>query len=191
MSEYHVESSETVYDGVLSRARMDRVRMPDGDTRRREVMEHVPAVAVVAVDQGCVVLVRQYRHPLRDWFLEVPAGLLDVEGEAPDAAARRELIEEVGLEPGRLDELVTFANSAGWTDEQTTVYLATDLREATPPDGFAAEAEEAGMQVVRMPLDEAVARARRGELRDAKTVIGLLLAEARVGAPGRRGEPAD
>ncbi|MBW3601830.1 MAG: NUDIX hydrolase [Actinobacteria bacterium] len=191
MSEYHVESSETVYDGVLSRARMDRVRMPDGHTRAREVMEHVPAVAVVAVDQGCVVLVRQYRHPLREWLLEVPAGLLDIEGEAPDDAARRELIEEVGLEPGRLDELVTFANSAGWTDERTTVYLATDLRPASPPDDFSADAEEAGMQVVRMRLDEAVARARRGDLCDAKTVIGLLLAQARLQAAGRRDATAE
>ncbi|MDP8978358.1 MAG: NUDIX hydrolase [Actinomycetota bacterium] len=191
MSEYHVESSETVYDGVLSRARMDRVRMPDGHTRPREVMEHVPAVAVVAVDRGCVVLVRQYRHPVRQWLLEVPAGLLDVEGETPDDAARRELIEEVGLEPGRLEELVTFANSAGWTDERTTVYLATDLRPARPPDDFSADAEEVGMQVVRMPLPEAVEAAHRGELCDAKTVIGLLLGQARLEAAGRRDAPAE
>jgi 8-oxo-dGDP phosphatase len=177
---YEVEASDLAYDGALSRVRVDRVRMPDGSVAEREVVEHPSAVAVVCVDDdGQVVLLRQYRHPLRDYVLEIPAGKLDTDGEGPAETARRELAEEVGLAAGRLVELLTFHNSSGWTDEQTTMYLATDLSPATA-EGFTPEAEEADMEVVRMPLREAVDRARRGEIADAKTLIGLLLAAGMV-----------
>lgn len=181
---YDVESSEGVYDGQLSRVRVDRVRMPDGQVASREVVEHPDAVAVVAVHDGEVVLLRQYRHPFGRQLLEIPAGKLDTEGEEPARAAGRELAEEVGLEATALDELLTFANSAGWTDESTTVYLATQLRPVDAPEGFRAEAEEAHMEVVRLPLAEAVAMARRGDIADAKTVIGLLLAADRLAGAG-------
>lgn len=180
---YAVEDSRVAYDGELSRVRVDRVRMPDGSLATREIIEHPDAVAVVPVHaDGTVVLLRQYRHPVGTSVLEVPAGKLDVTGEEPGAAARRELAEEVGLSAGALVELLTFHNSSGWTDETTTVYLATDLRAVDAPADFTAEAEEADMAVVRMPLGEAADAARRGELSDAKTVIGLLLAAARLDA---------
>lgn len=176
---YVVEGSHVAYDGQLSTVRVDRVRMPDGDAVEREIVEHPDAVAVVPVhDDGTVVLLRQYRHPLGRTILEIPAGKLDVKGEAPEDAARRELLEETGLEARELTELVVFANSSGWTDEHTTLYVACGLRTADRPDGFTATAEEASMEVVRMPLDEAVAMARSGELVDAKTVLGLLLVDA-------------
>jgi 8-oxo-dGDP phosphatase len=178
---YEVESSELAYDGQLSRIRVDEVRMPDGDVVEREIVEHPSAVAVVAIDaDGMVVLLRQYRHPVGDLVLEVPAGKLDVDGEDPAEAARRELTEETGLAAGALTELVTFDNSAGWTDEQTTVYLATDVEPGEVPDDFTPKAEEAAMEVVRMPFADAVAAARRGEIPDAKTLIGLLLAADRI-----------
>jgi 8-oxo-dGDP phosphatase len=177
---YEVRGTELVYDGQLSRVRVDRVRMPDGDVVDREVVEHPSAVAVVPIDdEGRVVLLRQYRHPVGGHVLEIPAGKLDVSGEAAADAAARELHEEVGMVAGRLEELVTFDNSSGWTDERTTVYLARDVRDEERPAGFVPTAEEAAMEVVRMPLAEAVAAARRGEVPDAKTLIGLLLADGR------------
>lgn len=178
---FEIESSEVVYDGQLSRIRVDEVRMPDGDVASREVVEHPDAVAVVAVDgEGQVVLLRQYRHPIRSEELEIPAGKLDEAGEGRDEAARRELAEEVGLAADTLVELVTFHNSSGWTDETTTVYLATDVFPVDAPAGFTPHAEEADMEIVRLPLAEAVARTHRGEIPDAKTVIGLLLAGQRL-----------
>jgi len=179
---FEVVESRRAYDGALSGIRVDRVRMPDGEVVSREVVEHPDAVALVPVDaDGNVVLVRQYRHPLTEHLLEIPAGKCDVEDEEPAATARRELIEEVGLAAADLTELIRFHNSSGWTDETTTVYLATGLSAADPPDGYVAAAEEASIEIVRVPLPEAAGRAERGELADAKTVIGLLLAAARLG----------
>lgn len=178
---YDVESSRIAYDGELSRVRVDDVRMPDGGLASREIVEHPDAVAVVPVEaDGTVVLLQQYRHPVRQTVLEVPAGKLDVPGEQPADAARRELAEEVGLAATSLIELVTFHNSSGWTDEATTIYLATDVCAVDSPAGFSPEAEEADMEIVRLPLAELAARARRGELHDAKTLIGVLLAADRL-----------
>jgi ADP-ribose pyrophosphatase len=165
----------TVHDG-FSTVHVDRVRMPDGSETDREVVEHPDAVAVVPVmDDGTVVLLRQYRHPVGGYVLEIPAGILDVEGESVADAGRRELAEEIRMQAGRLDHLTTFWNSAGWNDERTHVYLGRDLRPAEP-DGFTAEAEEADMEIVRLPLADALAAVRDGTITDAKTVVGLLLA---------------
>lgn len=184
VNDYEVVESRRAYEGELSRIRVDRVRMPDGEVVTREVVEHPDAVALVPVDaDGNVVLVRQYRHPLAEHLLEIPAGKCDVDDEEPSATARRELIEEVGLYAADLTELVHFRNSSGWTDEATTVYLATGLSPADPPDGYTAAAEEASIEILRVPLSEVVGRAQRGELADAKTVIGVLLAAARLVAP--------
>ncbi|MDQ3342273.1 MAG: NUDIX hydrolase [Actinomycetota bacterium] len=178
---YEVESSKVTHNGVMATIRVDRLRTPDGDIAEREVVEHSSAVAIIAIDDdGQVVLVRQYRHAVGDRVLELPAGKLDVEGELHEAAARRELLEEVGLVADSFEELTRFYNSAGWTDEQTTVYLARGLRDGTVPADFAPKAEEADMDVVRMPLEQAVALAEDGELSDAKTLIGLLMAGSRL-----------
>lgn len=177
---YETVTSEVVYDG-FSQVRRDEVSMPDGSSAVREVVEHTDAVAVVPVmGDGSVLLLRQYRHPLGRYILEIPAGKMDVEGEDPAETGRRELVEEVGYRAGSMQALITFENSAGWTDERTHVFLAEGL-EPQRADDFTPEAEEADMEVVRVPLQDAVAMARRGELTDAKTVIGLLLAEARLG----------
>lgn len=177
MGHYEVKSSHVAHHGVFLRVRVDEVAMPDGTVRRREVVETQPAVAVVALDdQGRVTLLRQYRHPLAQRVLEVPAGKLDVEGEEPLAAARRELAEEAGLAAGTWELLTRFQNSGGWTDEHTSVYLATDLRPVAQPHGFEAEAEESDMEVLRVQLDDAIGLVQNGEISDAKTVIGLLLA---------------
>lgn len=179
-----VTSSDLVYDGQLSRVRLDRVRFPDGHEASREVVEHLDAVAVVPLhDDGTVTLLRQYRHPLGAEVLEIPAGMRDVADEPAERAAHRELAEEVGLHADELTPLVTMANSAGWTDERTAIYLATALTGTPAPDGFTAEAEEAGMAVVRPPLAEAIAEVQSAANADAKTLVGLLLTERRLTGP--------
>ncbi len=177
---FETRGSETTYDGMLSRVRVDEVAMPDGSVSDREVVEHPDAVAVVPLtDDGSVILLKQYRHPHGRYLLEIPAGKLDHEDEEPEEAARRELVEEVGLDATDLQPLVTFHNSAGWTTESTTIYLASGLREARPDEDFVPKAEEADMEVVRLAFDDAVLMASRGELPDAKTIIGLVLAAER------------
>lgn len=177
MGGYQVQSTTVTHEGTLSTVRVDQVVMPDGSVADREVVEHDSAVGVVAIESdGTVVLIRHYRHAVGERMLEIPAGKLDVEGEAPIDAARRELAEEVGLEADGFVELIHFANSAGWSDEATTVYLAAAARPCGTPEGFTAEHEEADIEVVRMSLDDALARIDAGEITDAKTVIGLLLA---------------
>jgi 8-oxo-dGDP phosphatase len=172
-------ASATPYAG-RSTVRIETVRTPEGGEVEREIVGHDDAVAVVAVTaDGEVVLLRQYRQAVRGYVLEIPAGTLDVEGEEPREAAARELAEETGYHASDLEHLVTFDNSAGWTDERTHVYLATDVRLDGTPDGFEAEHEEADMSLVHLDLAEAIGLARRGELPDAKTLIGLLLTEGR------------
>lgn len=177
---FETVSSETVYEG-FSTVRVDEVRMPDGSTAEREYVVHDDAVAVVPVmDDGSVLLLKQYRHPIGRYVLEIPAGKMDEEGESPAETGRRELREEVGYTADELVHLVTFENSAGWSDERTHVFLARGLREAAPPEDFEAQHEEADMEVVRLPFAEARAQAERGEIGDAKTLIGLLLAGPHV-----------
>lgn len=172
---FAVTQSQVTHEGMLTTLRVDTVRMPDGDTAEREIASRPDAVAMVPVTAGGeVVLVRQYRHAVGGYMLEVPAGLLDVDGEDTDEAAQRELAEEIGVRAGTLERALTFHNSSGWSEESTIVYIATNLREVTPPEDFTAEAEEADMDVVRVPLTDAIAAVRRGEITDAKTVIGLL-----------------
>lgn len=184
MSSYDVTASHLVYRGRLATVRVDTVAMPDGP-HEREIVEHPDAVAIVALDDaGQVVLVQQYRHPLARRMLELPAGLLDVADEAPEAAVRRELAEETGLAVDEVTPLVTFANSAGWTTETTTLYLGRGVRDVQRPEGFEATAEEADMQIVLVPLEEAVGTVLAEEHADAKTLLGLLLATRAVaGAP--------
>lgn len=172
---YEVISSEEAFTSRFTTIRVDQVRMPDGKVTDREIAEHPSAVGAVALDDdGQVVLLRQYRHAFGRKFLELPAGKLDVEGEDPAEAMHRELAEEVQLAAGTMTHLVTFTNSAGWTTERTSVYLATDLSPAPRPDGFVLEHEEADMEVLRVPLSEAVAMVHDGRIVDVKTVVGLL-----------------
>lgn len=175
---FEVVESQVTHEGVMSTLRVDKVATPDGDVATREVAVRPDAVAIVPLtDDGDVVMLRQYRHPVGRYELEIPAGLLDVEGERPEDAVQRELAEEAGLTAATVRRLTRFWNSAGWSDEATTIYVGTGLSPAAPGADFAAEAEEADMEVLRIPFAEAVAMARTGEITDAKTVIGLLLVD--------------
>lgn len=128
MGEHDFETlaSETVYVGNIFALRADEVSMPGGKSARREVVEHYGAVAVVALDDdGNVVLVYQYRHPLGRRLWELPAGLLDLGGEPPEVTAARELEEEVGLAASDWRVLVDLDSTPGFSDESVRVYLAT------------------------------------------------------------------
>lgn len=148
--------------------------MPGGKSARREVVEHYGAVAVVAIDDdGNVVLVYQYRHPLGRRLWELPAGLLDLGGEPPEVTAARELQEEAGLAASQWRVLVDLDSTPGFSDESVRVYLATGLTEIDQPEP---EHEEADMSVTRVPLAEAVARVFSGDIVNAIAVAGILAA---------------
>ncbi|MFC9967570.1 NUDIX domain-containing protein [Nocardia ignorata] len=186
--DFETVSSRVLYSGAIVALRQDQVAMPDGRVAEREVIEHHGAVAVLALDdEGRVVLIRQYRHPIRTRLLELPAGLLDIDGEDPLTAAKRELAEETGLAAAEWSVLVDVALSPGFTDEALRVFFATGLTETHRPDP---EHEEADLELVRMPLDEAVRAALSGEIVNATAVAGVL-AYASARANGLALRPAD
>jgi ADP-ribose pyrophosphatase len=151
-----------------------RVAGPDGDEFDRHVVHHPGAVVMVPVIEGEAVLVRQYRVATGGALLEVPAGKRDVDGEAPDVTANRELEEEIGFRAGRLDRLCEFYNSPGFCDEYTHLFLALDLEDLGGNDAIGPE--ERAMTMERIPLDRVDELIATGELRDAKSIIGWLLA---------------
>jgi len=157
------DSQKRVYDGELIDVTIERWR-----DRKREIVEHPGAVAIVAVDrEQRVVLVRQLREAVRAELVELPAGTLE-EGEEPLATAKRELREETGLTGGRWRELASFFTTPGFCRERMTVFLAVDVDE-----GEAAPEDDEQVEVIRWPLAEIAERL--DELEDAKTLAGLLL----------------
>jgi 8-oxo-dGTP pyrophosphatase MutT (NUDIX family) len=189
--EYEVLKTETVYEGRIIRLDKDTVAMPGGGDSVREVVRHIGAVCIVAVDdEGRVVLVRQYRHPVGGYLWELPAGLRDADGEPPLETAKRELAEEAQLSAERWSLLVNSYSTPGFCNEQVLIYLAEGLSDAARPEGFEVEHEELDMTVERVPLDEAVRRVLSGGIRNASAVIGILAAaQARATSASLR--PAD
>ena len=173
-----------VHQGHVWRVVVADFEAPDGATFRRDVVRSPGAVGVVPLvfdveGTASVVLVRQYRPPVDREVVEIPAGMRDVPGEPPEETAARELEEEVGLRPGRLDLLTAFLPSAGMTDSVTTVFLATDCE---PVDRRLHGPEEEHMTVLHVPLAEALAMVDDGRIEDAKTIVGLLLTARRLAA---------
>ncbi len=179
MSEgFRVVGERVVYAGHVISVAVATVEAPDGSHFERDVVHHPGAVAVVAVRDDHAILVRQYRAAVDGWLLELPAGKRDVADEELELTAQRELNEEVGLRAGSLELLARFHNSPGFSDELLFVYLATDLSEVPMHrDGV----EEHAMTIERVPLSEVPLLIASGELRDAKTIIGLNLARERLG----------
>ncbi len=173
-----VLSSEDVYAGKLISVARDTVR--EGEvTYVREVVKHPGGAGIVAYfDDGTTALVRQYRHPARGFVLEIPAGKLDP-GERPEQAAARELEEELGVVAARLEALSEFYTTPGFCAEKLWVFLATELRETA----LRREPDEI-IEVVRVPLADALALVASGDIEDAKTIIGLTLAARRLGVEG-------
>jgi 8-oxo-dGDP phosphatase len=191
--EYETLKTETVYEGRVITLVRDTVAMPGGGDSVREVVRHIGAVAVVAIDdKGRVVLVRQYRHPVGGYLWELPAGLRDADGEPPLETAKRELAEEARLAADRWSLLATSYSTPGFCDEQVLIYLAEGLSEVPVPEGFTVEHEELDMTVERVPLGDAVQRVFDGGIRNASAVIGLLAAaQARAFAPRLRPVDSD
>lgn len=179
MSGFRHVGDALVHQGAIISLYRSEFVAPDGSTFERDVVRHPGAVSVVPVlDDGTVVLVRQYRAPVDAMVLEIPAGKRDVTDEPPEETARRELIEEVGLSPGRLEHLAMFHNSIGFCDEESHVFLGTEL---TPAPMDRQGVEEAHMEIVHVALADTPAMIADGRITDAKTVIGLSLAMARLG----------
>ncbi|MEB3297962.1 MAG: NUDIX hydrolase [Candidatus Sericytochromatia bacterium] len=167
---------EVAWQGRLLQVWVHEVALPDGRIARREVLEHPGAVAIAAHENGSVVLVRQYRHAIGRVTLELPAGTC-TPGEPHDETARRELAEETGLAAASWMGLGDVHVAPGWATETVRLYEATGL---SPIDGHEPDDDEF-VEQVRLPLSEALAMAKDGRLRDAKTVVGLLRLGARLG----------
>jgi 8-oxo-dGTP pyrophosphatase MutT (NUDIX family) len=188
MHDYEVLSSETAYDGRVISVRRDVVTMPGGSSSQRDVVMHPGAVAVVALRGVEVLLVSQYRHPVGRRLDELPAGLLDVDGEPALLAAQRELAEEAGYAAAVWDVLVDALTSPGMSDESIRIYLARDVTECSRD---VQDHEELEMTARWVPLEDAVRAALDGTLENAAAVIGVLAASEAVrrGFSGLR--PAD
>jgi len=173
-----VIGSEILHRGRLGNFRVDTVRFSDGRTSTREILGHPGAVAIVALDpDGSVLFVRQWRTAAGRAMLEIPAGTLDLVDPAgtiedPEHAAPRELEEETGYRAGTWRKLAAFWTAPGFASELMHLYLATDLRPAhgdrLGPD------EDERLELTRLPFDDALAAVDRGEICDAKSIVGLF-----------------
>jgi len=163
-----------VHRGSLITVAVGRFAAPDGEEFERDVVHHPGAVSVVPLlDERTAVLVRQYRAAIDRDLLEIPAGKRDVEGEAPELTAHRELAEEIGMRAGRLERLAEFYNSPGFCDEHSFVFLARDLE---PCGNSLQGVEEQHMTVEHVALADVPQLIASGELVDAKSIVGLTLA---------------
>jgi len=171
-----VTRSDTVYEGRVWNIRRDEVSY-NGETIVREYMDHTGAVAVLALDEDDrMLLIKQYRHPVRMREWEIPAGLLDIAQEDALTAAQRELAEETDLTAARWDVLAEFSTSPGGSDEAIRIYLARDLAPAAA--SFDREAEEADIEVRWEPLEDVVAAVLARRVQNPSLVIGALAAHA-------------
>ena len=166
-------SSETIYNGAILHVEKWQVTCPNGHLAPREIVLHNGAAAVIPVfEDGTTLLVRQHRVAVDRVTLEIPAGKLDHAGEDPYACAVRELKEETGLTAQTFTHLTTILTTPGFCTEKIAIYLAQGLSQGeTAPD------EDEFLGLTRMPLEEAVSLVMRGEIRDAKTICGLLMAQ--------------
>ena len=164
-----VLESRSIYQGRKVDLRVDTVELPDGTRSIREIVSVPQAVVILPVtEDGQVHLVRQYRAAIGDYLLELPAGTLDP-GESPEECARRELIEEIGKQAHYWQWLTSFYTVPGICDELIHLFLARELSSAAgQPDA------DEFIEVVSLPVGQAIAMARSGQLRDAKSIIGLL-----------------
>ncbi len=170
MKKEKVLSSQVIFKGRILKLRVDAVRTADGRESTREIIEHDDCVGIVPVDaDDNVLLVRQYRLAAGKELLETPAGGIDP-GESPEAAVVREMREETGLRPQKVERLSGFYLSPGFSSEYLHLYLATEM-EADP---IAAE-DTAGIEVIRVPVTKISALISSGKIEDAKSIAGLLM----------------
>lgn len=167
-------SSEIVFRGRVFNIRKDRIAESGSEYDREVITHNGSAVIVPLFDDGTVALVKQYRHAAGQYLLELPAGSLDTPEELPEAGARRELEEEIGVVAGSLELIAEFYVSPGFLCEKMFVFLATGLTETQQNLD-----EDEFVEIVRIPLSEAARMARDGRIADAKTIIGLTFCEVR------------
>ncbi len=182
---HEVVSSDLVYRGRVWDVRSDTVRYGDGEIVR-DYVAHTGAVAIVALDEhGRMLLIQQYRHPIRarDW--EIPAGLLDIAGEPPADTARRELAEEADLVAAEWEPLVTFHSSPGGNDEVLHVFLARGLSDA--PEVHARAEEESDIRLAWVPVDDVITGILDGRLRNGPLAVGAFAAAERLRRAGAAG----
>jgi ADP-ribose pyrophosphatase len=175
--------SETkLHQGFVWHLARAEFEAPDGRRFERDIVRSPGAVGVVPVvfdaeGNASVVLVSQYRPPYEQMVIEIPAGMRDIEGESTAEVARRELVEEAGLDAGTIEQLGEILPSPGMTDSVTTIFLATDC---TPVATDRQGPEEDFMEMLHLPLVDALRMIDNGDIRDAKTVAGLLMTERRL-----------
>ena len=163
--------SEKIFKGVVFDVERDRLHEESGIEVVRDVVRHPGgAGALPLFDDGRVALVKQYRHPARRELLEIPAGRIE-DGETPEQCAAREVEQEIGFRAGRMEKLAEFYSTPGFCEERLYVYLATELT-----SGSQNLDHDELIEIVYLPLDEAVRMAERGGIEDSKTIIALLMA---------------
>jgi ADP-ribose pyrophosphatase len=179
-----VVDSRVLHRGRYLTFRIDTIERADGTRSERDIVGHPGAVAILALDpDDQVLLVRQYRTATQGILLEIPAGTLDTDqttgaAEEPDLAARRELEEETGYRAGSWQRLASFWTAPGFASELMHLYLATDLRPAHPDERLGPDEDE-HLRLERMPFADAVHAVERGEIADAKSILGLLWLDRR------------
>ena len=182
--EWEVRATETPFTGNKTSVRTDEVVMPDGSVVRRDYQVHPGSVAVLALDEeDRVLLINQYRHPVRHKLWEIPAGLLDVPGENPLHAAQRELYEEAHVKAEEWRVLTDVYTTPGGCDEAVRIFLARDLSEAEG-ERFEAEHEETDMEHARVPVDDLVRLVLSGDVHNNCLVVGVLSLVAARGGDG-------
>ncbi|MGQ4517319.1 NUDIX domain-containing protein [Streptomyces sp. DW26H14] len=182
--EWRVTGTAMPFRGNKTGVRTDQVVMPDGAVVSRDYQVHPGSVAILALDEdGRVVVLRQYRHPVRQKLWEIPAGLLDVEGENPLHAAQRELYEEAHVKAEDWRVLADIYTSPGGSDEAVRVFLARDLGEAEG-ERFEVSEEEADMELARVPLGELARGVLAGELHNSCLCVGVLALTAALAGDG-------
>ncbi|MFF9769225.1 NUDIX domain-containing protein [Streptomyces sp. NPDC053086] len=182
--EWEIRATETPFVGNKTSVRTDDVVMPDGSVARRDYQVHPGSVAVLALDEeDRVLLINQYRHPVRHKLWEIPAGLLDVPGENPLHAAQRELYEEAHVKAEDWRVLTDVYTTPGGCDEAIRIFLARELSEAEG-ERFEAEHEETDMQHARVPVEELVRRILAGDLHNTCLAVGVLSLVAARGGDG-------
>lgn len=175
MQLFKIVKSERKHAGKVFNLIIDEIEYPSGNRSIREIADHPGgAVAVPVLDDGSLVLVRQYRHPTKEHVLELPAGKLDP-GEDPMVCAGRELEEETGYRASKLTKLTAILTTPGFCNERLHIYLAEGLKQSAR--GQQLEEGERSLLVERMPFQEAIRMIEKGEIVDSKTICGILLAE--------------
>jgi ADP-ribose pyrophosphatase len=170
-------SNETIYHGKVFDISISEIRENDAVYKREIVNHHGSAVIIPIFADKTIALVKQYRHAAREYLLEIPAGTLS-EGEAPEIGAARELEEEIGVTAKNIQKLSEFYVSPGFLTEKMNLFMATDLTESVQNLD-----EDEFLSIERLSFAEAFEKIRSNEIQDAKTIIGLILAGAKLGFP--------